>query len=227
MSTLLIVASLILTVGVYRLSRFMFLRYNKHPLLNVLILSSTLIIVLLRVCNFTYTEYNSCKDIINYLIGPATVALAVPIFKNKSVIKKYIVLILAAIMCGSLVSLAVTVLVSKLTGVNGTLAMLITPKSVNVPLEAAKYMSGTPSLILAIVVVTGLVGSIIGPTLLTKLKVTDPVARGIALGSIAHGQGTAIAIQEGEMQGAMAGLAMVVMGVSASLGVTIAMSMFK
>ncbi|SDH31402.1 LrgB family protein [Desulfosporosinus hippei] len=111
------------------------------------------------------------------------------------------------------------VLIGKLTGLSRTITMSLAPKSVTIPIaiEIAKYIGGDPTLVAIFVVVTGLVGSIIGPTLLTRLKVTDPVARGIALGTAGQGQGTAVAMLEGEMQGAMAGLAMALAGVLTSL----------
>ena len=219
MNPLLIVSSIILTIGAYSLSRFIFLRCNKHPLLNVLFLSTFLIIVLLRACHFTYDEYISSKDIITYFLGPATVALGVPLFKNRLVLKKYIISIFIGILLGSLSAMTTAVLIGKFTGLSRTMTMSLAPKSVTIPIaiEIARYIGGDSTLVAIFVVVTGLVGSVIGPTLLTRLKVTDPVARGIALGTAGQGQGTAVAMQEGEMQGAMAGLAMALAGVLTSL----------
>jgi putative effector of murein hydrolase len=219
MNTLLIVASLGLTIGVYSLSRFIYLRGNKHPLLNVLFLSTFLVIVVLRVCHFTYDEYVSCKDIISYFLGPATVALAVPLFKNRLVLKKYSIPILVGILFGSLSGMTTTVLMGNVTGLSRTMTMSLAPKFVTIPIavEIAKYIGGDQALVAVFVAVTGLISSAFGPTLLTRLKVTDPVARGIALGTTAAGQGVAVGLQEGEMQGAMAGLAMALAGVVTAL----------
>ncbi|KGK91802.1 hypothetical protein DP73_01895 [Desulfosporosinus sp. HMP52] len=219
MNSFLIVASIILTMGAYSLSRLIFLRCNRHPLLNVLFLSTFFIFLLLRACHLSYDEYISGIDIVTYFLGPVTVALAVPLFKNRLVLKKYITPIFVGILCGSLASMTTAVLIGKLTGLSKTITMSLAPKSVTIPIaiEIAKYIGGDPTLVAIFVVVTGLVGSIIGPTLLTRLKVTDPVARGIALGTAGQGQGTAVAMLEGEMQGAMAGLAMALAGVLTSL----------
>jgi len=219
MNPLLIVSSIILTIGAYSLSRFIFLRCNKHPLLNVLFLSTFLLLSCYVLAILPMMSIFLAKILSLTFWGLSTVALGVPLFKNRLVLKKYIKSIFIGILLGSLSAMTTAVLIGKFTGLSRTMIMSLAPKSVTIPIaiEIARYIGGDPTLVAIFVVVTGLVGSVVGPTLLTRLKVTDPVARGIALGTAGQGQGTAVAMLEGEMQGAMAGLAMALAGVLTSL----------
>ena len=217
MSQLIIIFTIFITIGAYVLCRFLSMRY-RNPLVNVVILSAALIIIGLLICKLPYEAYIPGKDIMTFLLGPATVGLAVPLYKNKHLLKQYSIAIFVGIGAGSLVSIVTVMLIALAGGLAREVVISIAPKSVTIPfaVEIAKIAGGNPSLAAAFVVATGTVGSIVGPILLTWVHIKSPIARGLALGTVCHGQGVAMALLEGEEQGSMAGVAMALAGVFTS-----------
>jgi len=217
MQQLIVLFTIALTVAAYILSRSLFIRYG-NPLLNVVFLSAVLIIATLLACHIPYESYIPGHQIMTELLGPATVALGVPLYKNKHLLKEYSLSILFGICLGSLVSMVSAMLIAQFGGLAREIVISIAPKSVTIPfaVEVAKIAGGDSALAAAFVVATGTFGAVLGPGLLTLFKITDPVARGLALGTTSHGQGTGMAMLEGEQQGSMAGVAMALAGVFTS-----------
>jgi len=218
MTYLIILFTIAITVGAYLLCRSLSLRYC-NPLVNVVILSAALIIAVLFTCELSYEVYIPGKDIMTFLLGPATVALAVPLYKNKNLLKQYLIPILVVIGAGSLVSIVTAMLIARLGELPREVVISIATKSVTIPfaVEIAKIAGGSPSLAAAFVVATGTIGSILGPILLTWFQIKSPIARGLSLGTVCHGQGVAMALMEGEEQGSMAGVAMALAGIFTSV----------
>jgi putative effector of murein hydrolase len=136
--------------------------------------------------------------------------LALPLYLNRRVLLASFGPILLGIACGSVATLTTAVLLAKLSGLDTLLVTCIATKSITAPIaiEIARIIGGDPAIAVAFVVFTGTLGSMIGAGFLTLCKISDPVARGLAMGVTAHGQGTATILQEGQTQGAMAGVAM-------------------
>ncbi|MEG6521001.1 LrgB family protein [Desulfotomaculum sp. 1211_IL3151] len=201
---------IVLTVFSYWFSRRLNRRNPTSPLTNVVFLSTTIIILTLVASGLTFEDYTPGKDIMTFLLGPATVALAVPLHKNAQVLKRYLVPILSGIFLGVLSTLLSVAALAKLLGLDPVITLSMLPKSVTVPIavEITRIVGGDPALTAAFVVATGTGGSMIAFWLLDLFKIQNPICRGLAIGATAHGQGTAIAIQEGELQGAMSGIAM-------------------
>jgi len=210
-TTLLCIA---ITVPAYILVRALYLRY-KHPLLNVVALGAAVIITALVVLGIPYKDYVPAKDIMTVLLGPATVGLAVPLYRYRQLLTRNGAAILGSVALGSFLAMMLAAFLTKLGGLPSEVVMSILPKSVSIPfaLEIAKIYHGVPPLAAAFVVATGTTGSLLGGWLLNLARVSDPVARGLAFGTVSHGQGTATALMEGEQQGAMAGLAMILSGI--------------
>lgn len=198
-----------LTVSIYLISRKVFLK-TKNAALNPVLLSTTVIIIILHYSQITFDQYKPGKDIMTFLLGPATVALAVPLYLNRHLLLRSVVPILVGIACGALSTLTTAVLLAKLSGLDSVIVASIAPKSVTAPIaiEIALITGGDPAIAVAFVVFTGTFGSMIGASFLSLCKITNPISRGLALGVTAHGQGTAVILQEGQIQGAMAGVAM-------------------
>ena len=205
---------IVLTLGAYLGTRALYLRY-KHPLLNVVALSAATIITTLVVCGIPYSAYVPAKDIMTTLLGPATVALAVPLYRYRGLLLRYGAPIVGSVALGALLAMFTAAYVAQLGGLPHEVVMSILPKGITIPfaVEIARLYGGIPPLATAFVVATGTLGSLLGGWLLNAARVTDPVARGLALGTVSHGQGTATALMEGEQQGAMAGLAMILAGI--------------
>ncbi|MDP3426676.1 MAG: LrgB family protein, partial [Humidesulfovibrio sp.] len=185
------------------------------PLLNVVALTAALVIAALVALRIPYSDYVPAKDIMTLLLGPATVGLAVPLYRHRALLRRYGAPIVGCVALGSFLAMLTAALMARLGGLPHDVVMSIMPKGVSIPfaVEIAQIYGGIPPLTAAFVVATGTLGSLIGGWLLTLARVSHPVARGLALGTVSHGQGTATALMEGEQQGAMAGLAMILAGI--------------
>lgn len=201
--------TIFITMTAYFLSQKIFLK-TKNPLFNPVLLSTTVVILLLHYFEISFSQYIPGKDIMTFLLGPATVALALPLYVNRHLLRKSFFPILVGITCGAIATLTTAVVLAKVSGLDVILATSIAPKSITAPIaiEISLLTGGNPAITVAFVVATGTLGSVIGATILSWCKITNPVARGLAMGVTAHGQGTATILQEGQIQGAMAGVAM-------------------
>ncbi|WML40156.1 LrgB family protein [Neobacillus sp. OS1-2] len=201
--------SILLTVSAYLFTRFLGKKYSS-PLTSPVFLSTLIIIFLLVVSNISFDEYRPAKMIMTYLLGPATVALAVPIYKNRNMFKKYFWAALVGLSIGIVTTITSAIILAKWMNLSEMFIRAFTVKSVTVPVatEIGKIIHGNISLIAAYVIITGMIGAMFGAKLLSVCKINHPFARGLSIGTIAHGIGTAEAVKEGEVQGAVAGAAM-------------------
>lgn len=208
-STAMTAFTIILTVVTYFISRKIYLK-TQNALLTPLLLSTIAIILILHYSGITFEQYKPGKDIMTFLLGPATVALALPLYQNRNVLRKSFVPILIGIVCGSVSTLTTAVLLAKLSGLDSLIVTSIATKSITAPIaiEITLITGGDPAIAVAFVIFTGTLGSMIGAGFLSLCKIDNPVARGLAMGVTAHGQGTATILEEGQIQGAMAGVAM-------------------
>lgn len=206
MATLL---SILITIGVYALSRVAGGKYPS-PFTTPVFFSTTIIILLLLATGTPYERYEPAKDIITYLLGPATVALAVPLYKNRKIIMKYSMTAGIGLFLGSIATIFSVIWIAKAFQLTDTIIASISVKSATVPIavEVSEMIYGDVSLSAIFVVATGIIVGMVGPWFLTMTKITDPLSRGLSMGTIAHGQGTAEIAREGQLQGAMAGIAM-------------------
>ena len=201
--------TIILTVAMYFISRKLYLK-TKNALLTPLLISTTAIILILHYSGITFEQYKPGKDIMTFLLGPATVALALPLYLNRHILRELLIPILIGIASGAVATLTTAVILAKFSGLEPLIVASIAPKSITAPIAIGIVINtgGDPALAVAFVVFTGTLGSMIGASLLTICKIDNPVARGLAMGVTSHGQGTATILQEGQTQGAMAGAAM-------------------
>lgn len=203
-----------LTLAAYAGVRALYLRF-RHPLLNVVALGAGLVIAALLALRIPYADYVPAQKIMTALLGPATVGLAVPLYRYRALLLRAAPAILGSVALGAVLAMLSAGGIAKLGGLPQDVVVSILPKGVTIPfaVEIAQIYHGIPALAAAFVVATGTLGSLFGGWLLTLARVRDPMARGLALGTVSHGQGTATALMEGEQQGAMAGLAMILAGI--------------
>ena len=201
--------TILLTVVLYIVSRKIWLK-TQNALLAPLLLSTTAIIIIFHYSGITFEQYKPGKSIMTFLLGPATVGLALPLYQNRRVLLNTFIPILVGVVCGSLATVTTAVLLAKWSGLDALLVKSIATKSITAPIaiEISRIIGGDPPIAVAFVVFTGTFGSMIGASFLSVCKITNPVARGLAMGVTAHGQGTATILHEGQTQGAMAGVAM-------------------
>lgn len=207
---------LFITFFFFLLGTMLHRRWPSIPLLNPLVFAIICIIILLLLTEISYEDYNEGGQFINLWITPATVALAIKLEKNFVYLKKYYTAILSGIALGVLFHTALLVIVSIFFQFNQELVATLFPKAVTtaIALGVSESLGGIVSLTVAIVVLTGVLGTIVGPPIFALLKINDPVAQGVALGSGSHAMGTAKAIELGDVQAAMAGLSIILTGIA-------------
>ncbi|MCB2288567.1 LrgB family protein [Clostridium sp. CS001] len=187
---------------------------TRKSFLNPLLIAMTIVILALKIFDISPQDYNKGGQIISFFLGPATVALAVPLFKNLAVLKKNALPIIVGIFSGSIVSVISTILFSKVFGLTDVLTLSLIPKSVTTPIgiEVSKQIGGVPEITVAAIIVTGITGAIMAQVIFSALKIKDKIAMGIAIGTSAHAVGTSKAIEMGEIEGGMSGLSIGVAG---------------
>ena len=197
------------TIVAYVVSRQVFLK-TRLTLLNPVLVSTITIILVLLAVGIRGEQYNSGRKLMTTLLGPATVALAVPLYRQRRLLVTYWASIAAGIVCGSLATIATVVLFARWASLDRMLVLAVAPHSVTTPvaIEIARILGSNLSITAVLVVSTGMVGAIVGPRTLTMLRVSNPIARGVAIGTTSHATGTGAILQEGETQGAMSAIAM-------------------
>jgi len=207
-----------ITIGAYAAS-LSARRCYPSPLTTPVLFSTVIIISVLLATGLSFSDYQPAKMIMTFLLGPATVALAVPLYKNRQAFFRNFVPAGIGLLAGSLGTMIAAGLIARLFKFGPELVSSIAIKSTSVPIavEIAKIVHGNPTLTAIFVVITGMIGASFGPWLMDRLGITHPVSRGLALGTISHGQGTAQAATENELSGAVAGVAMGLGAVCTSL----------
>ncbi len=186
----------------------------KSPLVNPILVAITILIVFLKTANIPYENYDIGGSYITFLLLPATVVLAVPLYKNFQLLKKNAIPILVGVFSGCMVNVLGLILLAQAIKLNPELLLSLLPKSVTTPigLEISKQIGGIPQLTVACIVLTGITGVICGPTLFKILGVDNKVAQGVAYGTASHALGTSKAIEVGEIEGGMSGLSIGIAG---------------
>lgn len=187
----------------------------KSPLANPLLISVILCIIFLLGSGVSFQDYNRGGQIISFFLGPATVALGIPLYKQLDLIKQNKLPILLGTFLGSLTAiLSVVGLLAILGGSKETMISL-SPKSVTTPiaLEVSQWVGGVVPLTVVGVVITGIIGAIIGPEILKLVRVKSKVAVGLAIGTATHALGTSRAVKEGEVEGAFSSTAIGLAGI--------------
>ncbi|MED3761102.1 MULTISPECIES: LrgB family protein [Peribacillus] len=206
--------SILITILAYFTGRKI---YTKHPspFTTPVFFSTVTIILVLLISGLDFEDYSPGKDIITYFLGPATVALAVPLYKNRKIIVKYAMPAISGMIFGLLVTLIIAFAIAKAFSLPPFIFQGLAVKSITVPIavEITELYGGNSNISAAFVILTGVLGTMIAPKMMDKLNITMPFARGIAYGTIAHGLGTAQAAQESEFTGAVAGAAMAIAGI--------------
>lgn len=187
----------------------------KLSIFNPLLIAIVILLIFLSKFDIKYEDYNNGGQVISFFLAPATVALALPLYKKFSLFKKNALPILAGIVCGAVSGIVCVVALSKVFNLSGELAKSLIPKSITTPIGMAlsKQLGGLPAITVVAIIITGILGSIIGPFLYKILKINDKVAMGIAMGSASHAVGTAKAMEIGETEGAMSSLTIAISGV--------------
>ncbi len=197
-----------LTLGVYTLAQVLYGRF-RHVLLNPVALSIGGIILFLLALDIPFQSYALGGDLILFLLGPAVVALAVPLYERRQEILKYKLPIVAGVASGGITSIVTATSLVWILGGSRELVLSVAPKSVTAPIAIGivESIGGIAPLAAAIVVLTGCLGAVCGPEFCRRVGIVDPVSMGIAMGTAAHGIGTARMLEVDRLGGALSGLA--------------------
>lgn len=175
-------------------------------------MTSVAIILLILNSHYDYSDYKEGVKLIHFLLGPSTVVLAVPLYQEILYVRKYFRAIVIGISVGAFSSIISVVVLSQFIGYELILQNSLMPKSVTTPvgIELSELLNGLPSVTVAAIIITGITGMLISETIFNVLKITNPVAKGIAIGTSSHAIGTAKALEMGRIEGAMSSLSIAV-----------------
>lgn len=216
---------IVLTVLFFNLGIYLH-RKTKNPLFNPLLIAIIAIILFLNIFKIPYESYKIGGDSINFFLGPVTVILAVPLYKQLDLFKKYLLEILIGIGCGVLISFVSIIMIGNITSADINIINSLIPKSITTPmgLSLSNTLNGIESITVVSIILTGILGAIISPIVFKVGKIKNPIAKGIALGTSAHALGTSKALELGEIEGAMSGLSIAIAGIMTVVLVPMIMS---
>lgn len=187
----------------------------KCPLINPLLTAIILTIPTVLLLNIDLESYENTTSFLSWLLTPATVALAVPLYEQFELLKKNAAAIIAGVVSGVISSLASVLGLAVLFGFSHEEYVTFLPKSITtaIGIAVSEENGGIVPITVGVIVITGVIGNMLGELLLKLFRITDPIAKGIALGSSAHVMGTSRAMEIGEIEGAMSSLSVVVSGI--------------
>lgn len=211
-------AMLLLVIGSYYIGTLLYRRLHSawlHPVAVAMILC----VVVLLTLGIDYPTFQAGTAFLDFLLGPSVVALGYLLYEQLEHLRGREIAIFVATITGAFIGIASVILLGHLFGLDAKLIASLQPKSATIPIAIplSELSGGLPAVTAVVVFLTGLVGSLIGPWVLDKCGITNPIARGLALGSASHGIGTSRAIELGALEGAVSGLAIGLTGVAISL----------
>ncbi len=187
----------------------------RFALLNPLLVSTVLIVAVLLVLHIPYEDYKDSASLLSYLLTPATVCLAIPMYKQLRLLKDNLTAVLASITAGTVCSILSILLMGRLFGLSAEHISTLLPKSITtaIGMGVSEEAGGIVTLTVAAIVMTGILGNMIAETIFRLFHIDHPIARGLALGTSAHAVGTAKALELGEIEGAMGSISICVAGI--------------
>lgn len=221
--TYLTYAALLLgTIAIFLGAKWIFNKI-KMSLFHPLLLATTAVIALLIVFDIPYSMYKTATSPIEFLLGPTVVALGYLLYEHRENLRKHAVSIMISTVVGSIMGIGSVWATFQLFDVPREIVISLLPKSVTNPIAMplTEAAGGIVSLTAVVVVITGIFGAVVAPSILKLFRINEPIAMGLSMGAAAHGIGTARAIEMGTLHGAIAGLAIALMGVVTAIMISI------
>lgn len=209
-----ILFGVVISLIAFEIGMFLF-KKTKLPIFNPLLIAIILVIGFLLLFNIDVETYNVGGKFINMFLGPATVVLAVPLYKQLNLLKKHLFPILFGILFGSLIGVSSVILICNLFKLDNEVTISLLSKSVTTPIgiEITNQLGGLVPITVLAIIISGIIGAVIAPILFKVFKIDNEVAVGIALGTASHAVGTTKALELGETQGAMSSLSIGIAGI--------------
>ena len=210
------------SVLTYELGNFLKRKFHL-AIFNPLLVSVAAVIGMLLIFRVDYDSYYNGAQYLSYLMTPATVCLAVPLYEQITLLKKHFKAILGGILSGVLTSLVSILAMSAVFGLSHEEYVTLLPKSITtaIGMGVSEELGGIVTITVAVIVITGVLGNMIGEAVFRLFRIEEPVAKGIAIGSAAHAIGTAKAMELGEVEGAMSSLSIAVAGLLTVIGASL------
>lgn len=195
----------------------------KYAFLNPLLISIIFVIGVVLLCGVDYESYENSAQYLSYLLTPATVCLAVPLYQQMTLLKKNLAAVACGILAGVLASLGSVLLLAFLFGLEHDVYVTLLPKSITtaIGMGVSEELGGLVTITVAVIIVTGVIGNVIGEAVCKLFRIYEPIAKGLALGTSAHAIGTVKALEMGEVEGAMSSLAIAVAGLLTVIGASV------
>ncbi len=214
----------VLTLGAFALTRWLGRRSGHHPLVNPILLAAALVLAVLWFARIEYPVYRAAAEPLRWLLGPAIVALALPIWRERARLRQHFVAISLAVVGGAVAGAALGIAAGLLLGLPLQLVLAIAPKTTTSPfaIKIMEQLGGSPTLAAVFVILSGAVSAMFLPGLLTLAGIRDPAARGLGLGVSGHIVGTQRAATEHPLSGSLAALAMALTGLATAVIVPVA-----
>ena len=186
----------------------------KLAVLNPLMISIIFVVGVVLLFKLDYPSYKKQAEILNYLLTPATIALAIPLYQQLSLLRKNLLAVICGIISGVFASMSSVLAMSVLFSLSHEDFVTLLPKSITtaIGMGVSEELGGIPTITVAVIIVTGVLGNVIGEGVCKLFRITEPISRGLALGTAAHAIGTAKALEMGEIEGAMSSLSIAVAG---------------
>lgn len=210
---------LTVTVGVFLVAQQLAKTARYHPVVNPVLISVILVAAILAITRTEYRTYFAGAQFVHFLLGPATVALAIPLYRNRALVRSALLPIVAALLVGAPVAILSAVAIAKVMGAPSGITLALSSKSVTagIAMGVAQQIGADPTLAAVFVICTGIFGAMTVTPLMNLFRIKDFAARGFAAGLASHGIGTARAFQVDGVAGAFAGLAMALNGLATAL----------
>lgn len=217
-----IIFGAVLSLAAYEIGLLMKNKF-KLAILNPLLIGTICVIGFLLIFRIDYEEYNEGAKYISYLLTPATVCLAVPLYEQLSLLKKNFMAVAVGILSGVLASLVSVLALAKLFDLNHQQYVTLLPKSITtaIGMGVSEELGGLVTITVAVIVITGILGNVIAEFICKIFKIHEPIAKGLALGTASHAIGTAKAMEMGQIEGAMSSLAIAVAGLLTVIGASV------
>lgn len=213
---------LVLCIAGYALGTFL-KKKLKWGFLNPLLISIIFVIAAIQILGVDYESFNASAKYLSYLLTPATVCLAIPLYQQLSILKEHLVAVLLGILAGVFSSLGSVLGLACLFGLDHTYYVTLLPKSITtaIGMGVSEELGGITTITVAVIVVTGVVGNVIAEFICRLFRIEEPVAVGLAIGTSSHAIGTSKAMELGEIQGAMSSLSIAVAGILTVVGASV------
>lgn len=187
----------------------------KLPIFNPILVALIIIFIFMKIFSIPTTYYSKGGDILGFFIAPATVCLAIPLYKEFKTLKNNFKVIIIGSLVGCFTAISSVLFLGKLLGINQLILLSFVPKSITTPIGIAlsEQLKAIPSITVFAIIVTGITGNIFAPLMIKIFKIENAVAKGLGIGISSHAVGTSKAIELGEVEGAMSALSIVIAGI--------------